>query len=221
MKKYLLASILAAVLSFMLLLSSCSGLSDEKAIETAASVESSAAVSSQSSSQTVSSEEDQSSSDGTNVVTPGEPSDSQPGRVLEITTDSEEFDKIFAENPIDQAYIKESDEAISTVDMVTVSRKYSELWQKEIDHAWEQLSDQLSTETDSKAEELKAEQEQWQNEKDAAIKKITDEALSAGGSLAEVNAISQEMDYYRSRAAQLYRELYDYDKNFSYAYSAE
>jgi uncharacterized protein YecT (DUF1311 family) len=218
MKKYLTASVFAAALAFMMLLSSCS----VKTTQTAAPVESSSTVvSAQSSSQPTSSAEEATSSADADAAMQNQPSDSQPGRVLEITTDSEEFNKIFAENPIDAAYIKESDEAISTVDMVTVSEKYSEIWQKEVEHAWAQLSDKLSTETDSKAEELKAEQEKWENEKDAAIKKITSEALNAGGSLAEVNAISQVMDFYRSRAAQLYRELYDYDKNFSYAYSAE
>lgn len=222
MKNYLPASILAAALVLMLLLPGCSILHQEQTTPTAAPVESSSsAVSEQSSSQPMSSGEEQTSSDDTQVVTPAEPADSQPGRVLEITTDNEEFNKKFAENPIDKAYIKESDEAVSTVDMVNVSQKYSELWQREVDHAWAELSAKLSTATDAKADELKAEQEQWQNEKDAAIKKITSEAFSAGGSLAEVNASSQVMDFYRSRAAQLYCELYHYDKNFSYAYSAE
>ncbi|MFU0832014.1 MAG: LprI domain-containing protein [Oscillospiraceae bacterium] len=221
MKKNLPASILAAALMLIVLLPGCSILKHEESTPTAASVASSSAASSQSSSKPTSSEEEQISSDDTESATPVEPSDSQPGRVLEITTDNEEFNKKFAENPIDKAYIKESDEAISTVDMVTVSQKYTELWQQEVEHAWEELSAKLSTQTDAKAEELKAEQEQWENTKDAEIQKITSEALNAGGSLAEVNAISQVMDFYRSRAAQLYRELYDYDKNFSYAYSDE
>lgn len=220
MKKNLPATILTGALALAVLLPGCSLF--QKAKETSATPEessSSSAVSSQVSSQPASSDEDPASG---HVVTPGEPADSEPGRVLTITTDSEAFNQKFAENPLDKAYIKESDEAVSTVDMVNVSQKYAGLWQKEIDHAWSELSLAMSADSnDSKPEQLKAEQQKWEDGKDAALKKITNDALSAGGSMAEVNAASQEMDFYRSRAAQLYRELYNYEKDYSYAYQAE
>ncbi|MVB10900.1 hypothetical protein CAFE_16010 [Caprobacter fermentans] len=214
MKKNFPATIFAAALALTLLLPGCSLIHQSPA----ASSESS---SSQSLSSQPASSQDDPSSDGSSSD-PGEPpADSEPGRVLTITTDNEKFNQKFSENPVDKAYIKESDQAVSTVDMVNVSQKYAGLWQKEIDHAWSELSQKMSSDSSGKPAELKAEQEKWQNEKDTKLKKIVSDALSGGGSMAEVNAASQEMDFYRSRAAQLYRELYDYEKNYSYAYSAK
>lgn len=214
MKKNFPATILAAALALTLLLPGCSLIRQSPA----ASSESSSSQSL--SSQPASSQDDPSSDGGSSD--PGEPpADSEPGRVLAITTDNEKFNQKFSENPVDKAYIKESDQAVSTVDMVNVSQKFAGLWQKEIDHAWSELSQKMSADSSGKPAELKAEQKKWENEKDAKLKKIVSDALSGGGSMAEVNAASQEMDFYRSRAAQLYRELYDYEKNYSYAYSAK
>jgi uncharacterized protein YecT (DUF1311 family) len=217
MKKNLPVTVLAGALALAVLLPGCSLF--HKSQQTAAEPESSSSspVSSQTASQPDPSGEDPASG---HVVTPNEPADSEPGRVLTITTDSEAFNQKFADNPLDKAYIKESDQAVSTVDMVNVSQKYAKLWQKEIDHAWSGLSKKISADSSAKPQELKAEQQKWEDGKSAALKKITNDALSAGGSMAEVNAASQEMDFYRSRAAQLYRELYDYNKKYSYAYSA-
>ncbi|WP_411676399.1 lysozyme inhibitor LprI family protein [Caproicibacter sp.] len=214
MKRNFPATILAAALALTLLLPGCSLTHQSPA----ASSESSSSQSL--SSQPASSQDDPSSDGGSSD--PGEPpADSEPGRVLTITTDNEKFNQKFSENPVDKAYIKESDQAVSTVDMVNVSQKYAGLWQKEIDHAWSELSQEMSSDSSGKPAELKAEQKKWEDEKDAKLKKIVSDALSGGGSMAEVNAASQEMDFYRSRAAQLYRELYDYDKNYSYAYLAK
>ena len=155
------------------------------------------------------------------AVTPNEPAQSQPGRVLEITTDSGEFNEKFAGNPIDKAYIEESDKAVSTIEMVKVSEKYAGLWQKEIIHAWEKLEQQMDMDSSGKPAKLEAEQKNWEDGRAAALKKISEEALAAGGSMAQVNEAGAVMDFYRGRAAQLYRELYEYDKSFSYAFSAK
>lgn len=147
-----------------------------------------------------------------------EPAESQPGQVLEIQTDDKAFNTKFAANPIDKAYIKENNNAISNIDMVNVSNKYSEVWQKEIASAYAQLKKHMATDSSMKPKTLQKEQEDWENGKAAAMKKISEEAQAAGGSMAEVNAASKVMDYYRSRAAQLYKELYGYNKNFTYAF---
>lgn len=219
MKRNRPVSVLAAGFALLFLLSACS-IGNHAANESSSSQMSSSGVSSQVSSQS-SSEGDPASGDPSNSAAPQDPDDSQPGRVLDITTDNKKFDQKFSENPIDKAYIKESDEAVSTVDMVNVSQKYAELWQKEIDHAWSELSQKMATDSSKKPAALKAEQQKWEDGKEAALKKIADDAYSAGGSMAEVNAASQKMDFYRSRAAQLYRELYDYEAEYSYAYSAK
>ena len=77
--------------------------------------------------------------------------------VIPIETDSPEFDKLFAENPIDASYVKEMADAVSTLDMVAVCRKYAELWEAEIDGGMEKL---LSLATDDR-EVYRKEQEDW------------------------------------------------------------
>lgn len=155
------------------------------------------------------------------AVSPGGPSESQPGRVLTVTTDSRDFNEKFRDNPVDKAYIAESDKAVSTADMVRVSEKYAELWEKEIAHAMDGLEERAGTDSGGKFAKLKEEQKSWEDGRAAALKKISDDATAAGGSMARVNEAGGVMDFYRGRAARLYRALYDYDKNYSYAFSAD
>jgi uncharacterized protein YecT (DUF1311 family) len=146
-------------------------------------------------------------------------SESQVGPVIPIQTDSEKYNVLFKKNPIDAEYIKESKTAISTVDMINLSDKFANVWQKEIEHAYSELEKYLKTDSSYNAKKLEAEQKKWEDGKDAAIRLIGQEAQSTGGTMAQVDATSKVMDFYRSRAAQIYRELYNYDQNFSYAYS--
>lgn len=151
-----------------------------------------------------------------------EPASSEPGPVITIQTDSEAFNAKFKDNPIDKAYIAASNKAVSTVDMVNVSQDYTKIWQKEVDHAWSKLKFRAYADNNSvHSQAIMDEQQKWESGKDAALKKIGKDAAAAGGSMAQVNEASQVMDFYRSRAAQLYRELYDYNKDFDYAYSAK
>lgn len=212
MKKTGLIVLSAALAAMAVLFAGCSHAGGGNSSAVPAGTFSSSAADSQVSSQT-----DPASSE----TLSSEPPESEPGKVLTITTDDEAFNKKFAENPIDKAYIKESDEAVSTVDMVNVSQKYAAVWQKEIARAWSELQKQMSADSSGKPAQLKAEQQKWENGKDAALKKISDGAYAAGGSMAEVNAASGTMDFYRSRAAQLSRELYDYDKNYTYAFQSK
>ena len=218
MKRHFSFSILAGAMALaMLILPGCSHHQAKEAAAKPAS-SSSSQVSSAASSQAVSSGEKQVSSQAS---TPAGPSASQPGPVLKITTDNAAFNQKFANNPIDKAYIKESNQAVSTVDMVNVSQKYSGLWQKEVDHAWKELLKKAKTDSSGKPAKLQAEQKKWEAGKSAALKKINSDAFAAGGSMAEVNEASQVMDFYRNRAAQLYRELYQYEPDYSYAYKAK
>lgn len=144
-----------------------------------------------------------------------EPAQSQPGQVLDITTDNKAFDALFKKNPIDKKYIQESNNALSSVDMVKLSNKYAGIWEKEITSAYTRL---CKLAKGGELTKIKDGQTAWENGKSEALKKISDTAQAAGGSMAQVNEASAVMDFYRSRAAQLYRALYSYDKNFSYAY---
>lgn len=160
------------------------------------------------------------SSASSGVITLSQPPESQPGQVLEIQTDSEKFNAKFKDNPIDKKYITDSDKAVSTVDMVNVSEKYSDVWQKEITYAYGELEKYMKTDSSKKPETLVAEQKKWEQEKSASLKKISSEAAADGGSMAQVNAASKAMDFYRARAAQIYHELYDYNKDYTYSISS-
>jgi hypothetical protein len=165
-----------------------------------------------------SSEDPPSSSPAVSSQDPNRPSDSQPGQVLPIQTDDKGFNEKFAANPIDKKYITESNQAVSNIDMIKVSDKYRDIWKAEVDHAYAELEKSMMADSSGKPEQYRAEQEKWRSEQKAALQKIADDAQAAGGSMAQVDEASKVMDYYRSRAAQLYRELYGYDKNYSYAY---
>lgn len=161
------------------------------------------------------------SSPASAVKDPNQPTDSQPGQVLPIETDDKEFNKKFAANPIDKKYIAASNQAVSSVDMITVSDQYRDVWKAEVDHAYAELEKHMLTDSGDKPGKYRAEQEKWRSGQKTAMQKISDDAQAAGGSMAQVDIASQVMDYYRSRAAQLYRELYGYDKNYSYAYKGK
>jgi Protein of unknown function (DUF1311). len=221
MKNGKVASTLLAVLLFVLTLTAC-GPKNGKGPESSAPGSSQSTVSSLPESSAASSgttSVDAASSESSEVLM-SQPSESQNGPVLTVETDDKAFDKKFADNPIDKVYISEAAKAVSNVDMVNVSEKYSTIWQQEITHAYAELTKQMKTDSSTKPQQLKAEQAQWENGKGAALKKIGDDAQAEGGSMAQVNEASKVMDFYRGRAAQLYRELYSYDKNYSYAYKA-
>ncbi|HHV32182.1 MAG TPA: DUF1311 domain-containing protein [Clostridiales bacterium] len=156
---------------------------------------------------------------GVSSSLPNQPTTSQNGPVIPVQTDDKEFNEKFAQNPIDKAYIKDSAKAVSTVDMVNVSNKYAVYWQMEIGHAYSELTNHMKTDSSDKPKQLIEEQKKWESSKSDALKKISEEEQATGGSMAQVNAASQVMDFYRTRAAQIYRELYEYDKNYTYAYS--
>ena len=133
-----------------------------------------------------------------------------------ITTDNEEFNKLFSDNPIDAAYREESMDDFSAVDMEQTAAKFADLWQAEVDSAYQKLLDLSSG---SERDQYKTEQEAWIAETPAALEEIRENAQAAGGSLSNVTAAGDAMEYYRARAAELYRELYNYDPDFSFVYS--
>lgn len=177
-----------------------------------------AETSSQPSSQAPGEQSQSQSSASAADVTGNHPDDSQPGQVILIETDNKDFDELFKANPIDKVYIKDSNNAFSNVEMIELSDKYAEIWNKEVTHAYSELEKYMKLDSSLKPESLRAEQEKWLAGKTEALKKISDTAQAAGGTMAQVDASSSVMDFYRSRAAQLYKELYVYNKNYSYEF---
>lgn len=145
-----------------------------------------------------------------------QPAESSPGQVLPVETENKDFDTKFRDNPIDKAYIKDNNNAISNRDMVEVSDKYAEIWKKEVSSAYEKLLEKVTAE---RRGTLKAEQKAWSDGTEAALREIEDEAAAVGGTMAQVDASSRVMDYYRSRAAKLYEELYQVEPGYSYDFA--
>lgn len=142
-----------------------------------------------------------------------EPSEDSPGQVLPVETEDPDFDEKFADNPIDQAYIQDNNQAISNKDMVEVSQKYAEIWREEVTYAYDTLLGKVS---DSRKAALESEQQTWSDGTEEALAQFHEDAQAVGGTMAQVDEASRVMDYYRSRAAELYKELYAIDPNYTY-----
>ena len=199
----------AAFLAAALICLACVSCGEWEAVSSAAEAVSSQALSPP---ETVSGTESAAPEGGEDLNNPDE---GESGSVvIPIETDSPEFDAKFRENPLDAAYVEESSEAVSTLDMVKVCEKYAALWETEIEVGMEKL---LSLATDDR-EVYQKEQEDWETGLDAALKELTEQA--GGGSMAQVEAAGSRMDYYRTRANAVLRALYSYDPDFTYAYDS-
>ena len=135
--------------------------------------------------------------------------------VFPIVTNNIDFNEYFKKNPIDVSYIKTSSTAYTNADISQINEKFSKSWQTEIDSAYKRL---LSVANSTDKSNFKAEQAKWVNDTPDAIKKIKQDVLAIGGSSPQVDVSSRIMEYYRARAAQVYKELYGYNKNYSYEF---
>lgn len=145
-----------------------------------------------------------------------EPSTSLPGSVGQIQTDDKDFNKKFAANPIDKAYITDSVDAVSNQDMINAANKYADIWSKEIDSAFDKVTKLAKG---AQLDQIRADQNDWLTEKTAALKKISTDAQSAGGSMVQVTEATGIMNFYRARAVKVYQQLYAFDKNYTYNFS--
>jgi uncharacterized protein YecT (DUF1311 family) len=206
MKKII--TIAAAILTILSVFSGCSKSPSYSVVssEDPSSSETSSIVSSQASS----SEIDASvSSAPTHSSETSSPEDSF---LPKIDTENDDFDAKFAENVLDRAYEEEIKSAYTTTDWVMIATKYAEQWQSEIDNAYKCL---LVAVDDTAS--VKADQAKWQAETDAKISELKSQADENGGSLVRFNVSNEIMLLYRSRAAELYEQLYAYDPDFSFS----
>ncbi|WP_283609700.1 lysozyme inhibitor LprI family protein [Faecalispora anaeroviscerum] len=156
------------------------------------------------------------SSSGTSSAAESSPDDKATS-LKNIVTSNKEFNKLFIKNPIDKAYLAEMEKASSNADMIKVNEKYTKLWQTEIDSGYKKL---LAKAPDAKKKSYQNRQEKWVKNTPDELKEITEKAQSAG-SMAQLEASGETMEYYRERAAAIYKNLYTHDPKFTYAYSAK
>jgi hypothetical protein len=146
---------------------------------------------------------------------PNPSAESQPGVIIEIKTGNKDFDEYFKANPIDKKYSQEINNAFSAVEMVDVSQKYSKIWEDEISYAYNKLMSHANSEN---ADKFKSQQEEWLNSKGSELSKISQNAAKLGGTMAQVEEAGGIMEFYRRRAVQIYSELYNFEKEYSYKF---
>ena len=215
MKKWF--GLLSGTLILCMILSACSGLTHESdpysAIESSSI---SAEVVTPSSSPETSSSQPESST--VSDVSSVEESSSHSEEMLpSINTENTGFNDKFSQNSLDMAYEEEMMSAYSANEWVTICSKYSQLWQDEVDNAYKEL---LAVVSEDRYSSLREEQDQWLLDIESQIQQIRASAEAEGGSLVLFNASSEIMLLYRTRAAVLYQELYDYNPDFSFAFVA-
>ena len=186
MKKKILAAMLAALAVGAMALTGCSFGSADPA-ESSSAAENSEVVSSETSSE-------ESSTPDNVIVEPAA------------------FEDVFAENPIDAAYDIENAEAMTTLDMVNLEKKYADLWKEEVNHAYQQLI-QLG------AEGAEADQQAWNNAVTGELQLIKD-SVTVTGSLAQVEYGIKVKNFYREKAEALYKQLYALNPDYTYIYAA-
>lgn len=129
-----------------------------------------------------------------------------------------DFESYFAKNPIDPAYQETFDSAVSTIAMVEAANQFADVWKQEIKGCYEKL---LTLAPGEKQAQIEQQQEKWQAESQGRIDEIVENAQKDNGTLGRVQSAVDVMNFYRSRAKELYGLLYEYDQNFSYVYLAD
>ena len=153
------------------------------------------------------------SSQTESVVSQGSSEVSTPSKASE-----EKFEAYFKKNPIDQAHTEAQTTAYSNADIVKVENQFSEIWQKEIDSCYEKLLTIASKEDQAAIEQA---QTKWSAEKQSKLDEISQDAQQNGGTMASVQTATNTMNFYRDRAKELYRSLYNYDQSYGYVYQAD
>ena len=130
--------------------------------------------------------------------------------------DNEAFEEKFEANPLDAAYREASMEAVSNKDMAELAETYARYWESEVNSGYERLMALSGNDKD-----IEAGQEQWRSGYTQAMEEIASQAAALGGSMASVEEATLRMEYYRSRAKEIYGMLYAYDPDFQYQFTQE
>lgn len=130
--------------------------------------------------------------------------------------DNEAFEEKFEANPLDAAYREASMEAVSNKDMAELAETYAHYWESEVNSGYERLMALSGNDKD-----IEAGQEQWRSGYTQAMEEIASNAAALGGSMASVEEATLRMEYYRSRAKEIYGMLYAYDPDFQYQFTQE
>lgn len=219
MKQKSIRPVCALCLALLVVVALLFGCKSKEAPTSSAGSSSSSAPSSSSSKVESSSSEPEASSSSSseaessssNTYSSVEPAHSEPPASNNAT-----FNEVFAQNPIDKAYKEDSKDAVSTQEMVELADRYAQIWSYEINYAYDKLMGHLST---SEQQSLQKEQDNWYNGLESAIEKIYSDAVAEStGTIAQLTASSNILEYYKSRAVDLYLRLFEYEPELTYYY---
>lgn len=145
---------------------------------------------------------------------PSGPSSSTVSQIPSQTAPSD-FDSYFEGNPIDQAHSEALALAMSNADIIKAENQFADLWKKEIESCYDKL---LTAAPSGDQGRIEQEQTKWSSESQQRLTEIEENAAQGEGTMAGVQQATQTMNFYRDRAKELYRSLYQYDQTFTYAY---
>lgn len=126
-------------------------------------------------------------------------------------TDNTDFNTLFAQNALDTSYQTAVADATES-QMASIAAQYTGYWQAEVENAYAALA--LAT-----GENYDEEKESWQSNAQLQTQEIYNAAKSEGGSMAVLAAYTEVMNLYKSKAAQLYEQVYTLTGSFSLAYA--
>ena len=132
-----------------------------------------------------------------------------PGPASQASSPETAFDQKWAENPLDAAYEKDSEEADSMQEMISLANTYAVQWQSAMIDAYKKLF--AASGNDPAVEQA---QQTWEDEAAAFLQDLS--ASAQTGTSGALSAATQKMKFYRSRAKALYEQLYAYDPDFTY-----
>ncbi len=123
-----------------------------------------------------------------------------------VFTDDEDFNRLFAENRLNKEYNEEMKLPETVADMRVVTEDFCRRWQSEAENAYDKLYKALE-DMPAEQEKLAQSQEQWRSELEETEQSFIMEA-SGNGTYGMLAADSAMMNYYKSRAAVLYHQIY-------------
>lgn len=132
-----------------------------------------------------------------------------PGPASQASSPETAFDQKWAENPLDAAYEKDSEEADSMQEMISLANTYAVQWQSAMIDAYKKLF--AASGNDPAVEQA---QQTWEDKAAAFLQDLS--ASAQTGTSGALSAATQKMEFYRSRAKALYEQLYAYDPDFTY-----
>lgn len=141
----------------------------------------------------------------------GSETSSEESSESQTETPAKSFEEKFAENQLDPAYEEAGMYAVTSKDMADLAVLYAGYWEQEVDMAYDKLME-LSDNEPSFIEE----QNTWINGRKEAMQQIADQVAGIGGSMRSVESACLKMEYFRTRAMEIYKEIYTYDPDFTF-----